>query len=145
MKSLPLLLTLALAVAAQAGETWSTDFKAAQAAAKKDGKPILIDFTGSDWCGWCIKMKKESLDQQAFKDFAQKELVLVEADFPNSKPQTAEVKAQNDQLKKKYKVNGFPTFVLVSADGKELGRQEGYLEGGPEAFTTALKGWVAKK
>jgi protein disulfide-isomerase len=145
MKSLPLLLTVALAVAAHAGEAWTTDFKAAQAAAKKDGKPILIDFTGSDWCGWCIKMKKESLDKTAFKDFAQKELVLVEADFPNSKPQTAEVKAQNEALKKKYKVNGFPTFVLINADGKELGRQEGYLEGGPDAFTSAIKGWAAKK
>jgi thioredoxin-related protein len=145
MKSLPLLLTVALAVAAHAGEAWNTDFQAAQAAAKKDGKPILIDFTGSDWCGWCIKMKKESLDKTAFKDFAQKELVLVEADFPNSKPQTAEVKAQNEALKKKYKVNGFPTFVLINADGKELGRQEGYLEGGPDAFTSAIKGWAAKK
>lgn len=147
MKALPLFLGLALTaltVAARAEEAWTTDFKAAQATAKKEGKPILIDFTGSDWCGWCIKMKKESLDKTSFKDFAKKDLVLLEADFPNQKQQSAELKAQNKDLQKKYKVSGFPTFVLVSADGKELGRHEGYMEGGPDKFIAAIKGWSGK-
>ena len=148
MKAFPSILSLTVALAtfaAQAGEGWLTDFKAAQAAAEKDNKAILIDFTGSDWCSWCIKMKKESLDKPAFTEFAKKQLILVEADFPNSKPQTDAEKAQNKELQKKYKVSGYPTFVLVDAKGKELGRQEGYLEGGPDKFNAAIKGWLAKK
>lgn len=127
-----------------AGEGWGTDFAAAQAQAKKEGKPILLDFTGSDWCGWCIKMKKDSLDQAQFTEFATKNLVLVELDFPNKKPQTPEVKKQNKALQAKYKVNGYPTYVLVDADGKELGRQVGYLKGGPTAFTAKIEEWKKK-
>lgn len=148
MKALPLKLSAAILVVTMAvhgAESWTTDFKAAQAAAKKDGKPILIDFTGSDWCGWCIKMKKDSLDQAAFQEFAKKELVLVEADFPNKKEQTDEVKAQNKELQKKYNVEGYPTFVLIDANGKELGRQVGYLKGGPTEFVKVIQGWAAKK
>jgi hypothetical protein len=62
-------------------------------------------------------------------------------DFPNKKPQTPEVKKQNEALKKKYDVGGFPTFVLVDADGKELGRQVGYLKGGPSAFVSKIETW----
>lgn len=124
-----------------AAEAWGTDIAAAKALAKKQGQPILLDFTGSDWCGWCIKMKKESLDQKAFTDFASKNVVLVEVDFPSKKALSADTKKQNDDLKTKYKVNGFPTFVLIDADGKELGRQVGYLKGGPEAFIAKIGEW----
>jgi thioredoxin-related protein len=124
-----------------AAEGWGTDIAAAKALAKKQGQPILLDFTGSDWCGWCIKMKKESLDQKAFKDFAAKNVVLVEVDFPNKSTLSAETKKQNDDLKKQYKVNGFPTFLLIDADGKELGRQVGYLKGGPDAFIAKIGEW----
>lgn len=140
-----ILLTLAtsavFALSTLAADGWVTDFKAAKESAKKDGKVILIDFTGSDWCGWCIKMKKDTLDQTAFKEYAGKNLVLFEADFPNKKAQSPEVKSQNKELQKKYSVNGYPTFVLVDADGNELGRQVGYLKGGPEAFTAKINEW----
>jgi thioredoxin-related protein len=117
---------------------WSTDFAKAQTQAKTENKKMLLDFTGSDWCGWCIKMKKDVLDTKEFKDYAAKNFVLVEVDFPNAKHQTKHVVEQNDELKGKYKTEGFPTFVVLEADGKELGRQVGYLEGGPGAFIAKL-------
>lgn len=132
---------LVLVARVLAAEAWGTDIAAAKALAKKQGQPILLDFTGSDWCGWCIKMKKESLDQKAFTDFAAKNVVLVEVDFPSKKALSADTKKQNDDLKKQYKVNGFPTFVLIDADGKELGRQVGYLKGGPDAFIAKIGEW----
>jgi protein disulfide-isomerase len=117
---------------------WITNYDKAVEQAKTDGKAILLDFTGSDWCGWCMKMKKESLDTPAFKDYAAKNLILVEVDFPQNKFQSDTLKRQNEQLKTQYKANGFPTFVLVDATGKELGRQVGYLPGGPQVFITKL-------
>ena len=143
MKKLMLTLaaTVAVGLSVLAAEAWSTDYAAAQSLAKKDGKVILIDFTGSDWCGWCIRMKKEALDLKEFTDYATKNVVLFEADFPNKKPQSDDLKKQNKDLQKKYAVNGFPTFVLVDADGKELGRQVGYLKGGPSAFVNKIEEW----
>ncbi|MEI8339954.1 MAG: thioredoxin family protein [Verrucomicrobiota bacterium] len=117
---------------------WNTDYAKAVEQAKAESKPILLDFTGSDWCGWCMKMKKETLDTPMFNHYAAKNLVLMEVDFPHNKPQTDEVKKQNQQLSQKYKVDGFPCFVLVDKIGKELGRQGGYLEGGPTAFIAKL-------
>ena len=117
---------------------WLTNYDKAVAQAKAENKMVLMDFTGSDWCPWCIKMDKEVLNTKEFKDYADKNLVLVEVDFPNSKPQTDEVKKQNGGLKDKYNADGFPTFIVVDTDGKELGRQVGYLEGGPSAFIAKL-------
>ncbi len=143
------LLTLAatalLALAASAAEgPWLTSLPDALAQAKKDNKIVLMDFTGSDWCGWCIKMKKDTLDKPAFTGWAAKNAVLVMVDFPNSKPQTAELKKANEALKKKHGVQGFPTYVALDASGKEIGRQVGYLQGGPDAFIKKLEGWRAK-
>jgi len=120
---------------------WYTDFAKAAAEAKAGNKSILLDFTGSDWCPWCIRMKKETLDQAAFKDYAAKNLVLMEVDFPDSKPQTEAVKKQNKELQAKYKADGFPTFVLVDADGNIQGKQVGYMEGGPSPFIELLNKW----
>ncbi len=117
---------------------WNTDFKKAQAQAQAENKKLLMNFTGSDWCPWCIKMDKDVLDKKEFKDYAAKNLVLVLVDFPNSKHQTKHVQDQNNDLKKKYNADGFPTFVLADKDGNEIGRQVGYLEGGPTAFITKL-------
>ena len=122
-----------------AGEAgWSTNYTKALEQAKAQNKPVLLDFTGSDWCGWCMKMKKETLDKPEFKKYAQQNLVLVEVDFPQMKQQPATVKSQNQKLKQEFKVNGYPCFVLVDKEGKELGRQGGYLEGGPAAFIAKL-------
>jgi len=122
-----------------AGEGWQTDYKAALEQASKENKAVLLDFTGSDWCGWCIKMDKETFSQADFKKFAEKNLVLVELDFPRSKPQSAEVKKQNSELQAKYGIEGYPTLVLLDSKGKELARAN-YVEGGPKAFAD----WVEK-
>src|SRR5256885_13927177 len=95
---------------------------------------VLLEFTGSDWFGWCIKFNKEVLSTPGFREYAAKSLVLVEVDFPSKKQLGAELKKANDGLKDKYKVDGFPTFVVLSAEGREVGRQVGYSEGGPKAF-----------
>jgi thioredoxin-related protein len=120
---------------------WMTDLPKALAQAKKENKMVLMNFTGSDWCGWCIKFKKEALDEQAFKEYAAKNLVLVEVDFPNKKPQSAELKKANQALATKYNVSGYPTFVVLSKDGKEIGRQDGYEPGGAQAFIDKLNGF----
>ena len=117
---------------------WLTDYEKALTQAKAENKAVLLDFTGSDWCGFCIKMAKETLSKKEFGEYAAKNLVLVEVDFPNAKAQTDEVKKQNAELQKKFAVEGFPTFVLLSKSGKEIGRQRGYLEGGPAAFIAKL-------
>ena len=113
---------------------WGDDYKAAIAAASKDNRNVLLDFTGSDWCGWCIKLKKETFDQPAFKEYADKNLVLVEIDFPQVKTQNPEVKAQNNSLQQQYQVQGFPTLVLISPEGKVIKQQSGYIPGGPKGF-----------
>lgn len=117
---------------------WLTDYGKAVEQAKAQKKLILLDFTGSDWCGWCIKFDKEVLSTKEFKEYADKNLILVTVDFPNAKHQTKKVKEQNDELKSRFGVSGFPTFVFLDQDGKELGRSEGYLPGGPAAFTAKL-------
>ena len=120
---------------------WLDNYDKALAQAKTENKAVLLDFTGSDWCGWCVKMVKETLSQKEFTDYAAKNLVLVEVDFPNKKVLTDETKKQNADLKTKFEAKGFPTFVLVDKDGKELGRQRGYLAGGPAAFIAKLDGF----
>jgi protein disulfide-isomerase len=119
---------------ALAGEGWGTDYNAALASALKENRNVLLDFTGSDWCGWCVKLKKDTFDQPAFKEYADKNLVLVEIDFPQGKSQKPEVKRQNDALQQQYQVQGFPTLVLLDPQGKIIKQQSGYIPGGPKGF-----------
>lgn len=123
---------------------WMHDFEAAKAKAVKEGKPIFINFTGTDWCGWCIKLEKEVFSQKAFQDYAKGNLVLVEVDFPRKKEQTAELKEQNKKLDKEYGVEGYPTLYLLDAQGKKLTEDIGYREGGPEAYVAHLKSLLKK-
>ena len=123
---------------------WMTDLRAALAKAKAEKKMVLLDFTGSDWCGWCIKFNQEVLSQSAFTDYAAKNLVLVEVDFPRKKQLGAKLKKANDALQDKYKIDGFPTLVALNSRGKEVGRQDGYLAGGPAAFIAKLEEFKKK-
>jgi thioredoxin-related protein len=120
------------------GEHWGTDLAAAKAAAKKENKHVLLDFTGSDWCPPCKKLTAEVLTQKEFIDYATKHLVLVELDFPNKKAQSAELKAANAMLKDEFAIKGFPTLILLSPDGKELWRKVGYGSGGPKSILAEL-------
>lgn len=125
-----------LVLSASAGE-WLTDVPQAQAQAKKNNKLVLMDFTGSDWCPWCIKLRNEVFDTQEFKTYADKNLVLVEVDFPRKKVQSAELKKANAALERKYGIQGYPTVIVLNADGKKVG-ELGYQPGGPKPFLAAL-------
>ena len=127
---------------AQAAEsTWLTDLPKAQAQAKSENKIVLIDFTGSDWCGWCIKFDKEVLDTPEFQDYAAKNVVLVKLDFPRKLVQADDLKKANAALQAQYDIHGFPTLLVLDKDGKEIGRQVGYSKGGPQAFIAKLEGF----
>lgn len=119
---------------------WLTDMPKALAKAEQEKKRVLVDFTGSDWCVWCVRFKKDVLSTQAFADYARKNLVLVELDFPlpGKAPDDA-LAAAKMELQRKYEVTGFPTLLLLDSSGKEVWRQVGYLEGGPQAFIAALE------
>ena len=124
---------------------WTEDYAKAVEQAKAQKKNLLLDFTGSDWCGFCIKLDKEVFDTPKFKAFAKDNLVLVKVDFPHSKPQSPKVKKQNGELKEKFPFNGYPTVVILDPEGKELGRQGGYAPGsGPEAYIQKLSGFLKK-
>jgi thioredoxin-related protein len=116
---------------------WTTDFNTALRTAKAEKKMVLMNFTGSDWCGWCIKLKNEVFSKPEFKEYAAKHLVLVELDFPKKKKQTAAEKKNNQSLAQRYKVGGFPTIIVLTSDGKLAG-ELGYQPGGPKAFIAAL-------
>ena len=122
---------------AEAG-VWHTDFEKAKAIAKAEKRPMLIDFTGSDWCGWCVKLDKEVFSKDEFKEYAAENLVLVELDFPRKKAQSAAEKAQNAALAKKFEIRGYPTILLIDADGKEIART-GYQKGGPKSYVRHLE------
>ncbi|MGB6220102.1 thioredoxin family protein [Haloferula sp.] len=138
-----LCLFIATASIAIGGE-WGTDWEAAKAQAKKENKPIFINFTGTDWCGWCIKLENEVFSKKAFQEYAKENLVLMEVDFPRKKKLSDEVKAQNKMLDKKYGVEGYPTLYLLDAEGNKISGDVGYREGGPEAYVNYLKELLAK-
>ena len=117
---------------------WATDYKKAQEEAKASHRLVLVNFTGSDWCGYCIQFDRAILSQPQFKDYASKNLVLVEIDFPRRKAQSPETKKQNVELAERYQVEGFPTLVVLNGDGKTVWRYDGYYAGGVTAFLAEL-------
>ncbi|MDD4181069.1 MAG: thioredoxin family protein [Victivallaceae bacterium] len=146
------LLTLVIAFGMVSGifadATWLTDHKQATEIAKKDQKPILMLFTGSDWCGYCIRFDKEFFSQKAFEEFAKDDIVLLEVDFPRKEKLDADTKAQNKKLAKKYGVRGYPTIYIVDADGDVI-HQSGYGEfkksKSSEDYIKTLKEKIAAK
>ena len=116
---------------------WQTDFDAAKSKAKAEKKLLLVDFTGSDWCGWCIKLKQEVFDKTEFTTEVPKQFVLVELDFPRAKKISDELKKQNGTLGWRYKIRGFPTVLVLDPDG-ELVARTGYRAGGPAEYVKHL-------
>ncbi len=144
-----LLAIMTLAVSAEKKEKtpkleWGDDFAAAQVQAKAENKKILLNFTGTDWCPWCIKLDKEVFSQPEFKDFASKNLVLVIVDFPHEKRLRSAVKKQNEALKATYGAQGYPTILVVDPEGKKVA-QTGYIEGGAAKWTANLEGLLKGK
>ena len=117
---------------------WLTNFETAKAKARAENKMVLIDFTGSDWCPPCKILNKEVFSQPQFADYAAKNLVLLEIDFPRLKKQSDEEKSANEKLAGEFGIEGFPTIVILDPSGKVVG-QLGYMPGGPTAFIAALE------
>ncbi len=142
MKLFPLFTTTALlllaAISSDGSAGWSTDLTKAQAQARAEGKAVLVNFTGSDWCGWCMKLRKDVFLKPAFTNYAQTNLVLVEVDFPKRKPLTPAAQKANQQLAQQFQVQGFPTLVLIDSTGNRLGNVN-YANGGPKSFITEVE------
>jgi protein disulfide-isomerase len=128
MKKLLLLVAASLTVlSVNAAELqWLTSLPDAQAQAKKDNKLVFMEFTGSDWCPPCKNLHKTVMESKEFAEYAKKNFVLVELDFPRKKEQSAALKKANRELASKFNIEGYPTVIVLDAAGKELHRAVGY-------------------
>ncbi len=132
----------ALTASAASTKEWETDYAAAAARAKAENKTLLLDFTGSDWCVWCMKLEKEVFSKKEFKDYAAASLVCVLVDFPQQKQQPAKVRKQNAELQKKYSIRAYPSVLLLTPAG-DLITKTGYEPGGPAPYVEQLKQYIA--
>ena len=135
------LIALTLAAQTARADIWDTDFDNAKTQATASNKYMLLNFTGSDWCGWCKKLDKEVFSREEFKTYAKENLVCVELDFPAKKQIDGKLRGQNRTLAKLFKVRGYPTVLILSPKG-ELVRKTGYQKGGPENYVEHLKGII---
>lgn len=139
-----------ISINAQENLVWHTDMKKAIEISKSENKPLFLFFTGSDWCGWCIRLQKEVFRTPEFTEWSKK-VVLVDLDFPRAKAQDEAIKMQNQQLAQVFGVRGYPTVWFakegVTADGKtnleQLG-STGYVAGGPTAWLAGAEQIIAK-
>jgi len=123
---------------ARAEGAWLTNYEQALAKAKQENKRVLMDFTGSDWCSWCMKLDKEVFSTSKFTSYAAQKLVLLKVDFPRFKHLTDEQQKANEKLAREFGIEGYPTVIILDAAGKKIG-QTGYQPGGPEAFLATLE------
>jgi len=126
-KAIALTTLFALSLSLTAGEGWLNNIEKAKKLAKKEGKTALVEFTGSDWCPPCKALKKTVFNSDEFAAFAKKKLVLVELDFPRDKSKLSKDQAEyNRKQAKAFAIRGYPTVILMDADGKELTKKVGY-------------------
>ena len=130
---------------------WHTDVSKAIKISMENEKPLFFFFTGSDWCGWCIKLQKEVFFKPEFEKWAQDNITLVELDFPKRKKLDASLQKQNDELRNMFAVRGYPTGWLVipevldkKINFKKLGKL-GYVKGGPSAWIQVVENILKKK
>ncbi len=136
-------LFLSLVLCQASSEHWLIDFEQAKQEAKEQGKFILADFTGTDWCHFCILLNKEVFSKEEFVKEASKKFIFLEVDFPKDKSKlSAETQAQNAQLKQLYKPQGYPTVILMNAEGRPF-NMTGYNEGGVPPFLEDLNSRLA--
>jgi protein disulfide-isomerase len=145
-----LLVVSGMTAKAQEGLTWYTDLNKAVEASRQEQKPLFLFFTGSDWCGWCIRLQNEVFKTPEFIAWAKDHAILVELDFPRRTPQSDEIKAQNNQMQQMFRVQGYPTVWFVKptvTDGKtnfeQLG-STGYVAGGPAKWLEGANSIIAK-
>lgn len=122
--------------------TWMTDYEAAVQKAAKENKKLLINFTGSDWCGWCIRLDREVFKKEAFVQYADENLVCVKLDFPRRKKLSQAEAQQNMQLARKHKVRGYPTILIMDGQENVLLRT-GYQRGGADNYINHIDPYVA--
>ena len=140
-KLIPLILFgLILAIGLPTGNAfeWKTDLNEAAAEAKANNRMLLLNFSGSDWCGWCKRLDAEVFSQEEFQAYANENLVPLLADFPRRGDQSDELKAQNRRLQDHFRIEGFPTLLLFNSDGEMIGRL-GYQPGGPAAMIQSIQ------
>lgn len=130
---------------------WETDINKAISVSNKSKKPMLLFFTGSDWCGWCIRLQKEVLKTPEFAAWAKKNVVLVELDYPRKTAQAEAIKTQNAGLQEAFGIQGFPTVYFATAKQKNgkpsftgIG-STGYVAGGPTAWLATADDILKKK
>ena len=129
--------------ASASASAWLDSFDKAQEISAATGKPILADFTGTDWCVWCQRLRAEVFDQPEFLEWANENVVLLELDYPKHGRQSATIKSQNAELKGRYGIDSYPTVLLIDASGNELGRT-GYVKGGPDAWIPAAESLLGR-
>ncbi len=141
-----------MSMQAQEELTWHTDMSKATDISIKENKPMFLFFTGSDWCGWCIRLQKEVFKTPEFIKWAKDNVVLVELDFPRKNNQTDAVKLQNAQLQQQLQVNGYPTVWFVSATKTAEAKinlnalgSSGYVAGGPKVWIDGANQIIQKK
>lgn len=117
---------------------WTTNYADALKQAKEQNRHVFLFFTGSDWCGWCMRLKEEILSTPQFQTYARDNLILVELDFPRGKTLAPSLVAQNNSLSDKYGIRGYPTVIILNSRGKEIDSL-GYQEGGPQPFIERLR------
>lgn len=120
---------------------WETNLETAVQKAQKENKTVLINFTGSDWCIWCQRLRNEVFSQSEFEKFAEENLVLVKIDFPKNIELPIETRMYNNKLAQIFGVEGFPTIFLMKPDGTVI-LQTGYQPGGPVNYINHLKSYM---
>lgn len=141
MKKVVLFIFLSISCLASSQElTWHTDVNEAVALSSKHNKPMLLFFTGSDWCGWCIKLQNEVFKKKEFIDWAKSNVILVELDYPRRTAIDPKIKAQNAQMQQIFQVQGYPTIWFVKPEKKDAGvnllqiGRTGYVAGGATSW-----------
>lgn len=120
---------------------WLESYEEAVKLSEQTGKPILADFTGSNWCGYCVKLKKEVFDTPQFKAWAAGNVILLELDYPRPNLQADWIKRQNNMLRDRYEIASYPTVMILNADGSVIGSQ-GYKKGGPNRWISVANNTI---
>jgi len=101
---------------------WHESWETAVSESRSTGRPILADFTGSDWCHWCTKLKQDVFESPSFREWSKENVVLLEIDFPKRRNQAADIKQQNEQLAARYRISSYPTVLMLAPDGQVIGQ-----------------------
>lgn len=144
MKNYLLLMLFVIVSNGVFSQNWQTNFEEAKQEAKQSNKPIILIFSGTDWCSPCIKLDKQIFQSDIFKTYATENVILIRADFPRKKENALSeaLQNQNRKLAERYNPNGFFPFVLMlDAKGAVLG-ELGYEKIEPQAYVNKLKAFI---